>query len=510
MKKRNHFRILAASVVTIAAAGAALSLYPAPAIAAPRPGRVKQLAPTSIKNSSVRIHWKTVKNASGYQVSWRKISTAGKAGSWKQKKVAGKKKSSLTVKKLSANTRYQFRVRAVGRKNKTGKWSKIRLVRTSAKIRLTAPKVTAAHARGLTGYKLNWTPVSGASSYQIAIRRSSKKWDTHTVSASATSGTFSKDLASSASYSVRIRARFGKTYGPWSATAKFTTLSRAQIRRILIRFLDGKSQGSFQRPENIDWTNPGNDYSLKVFRLVLDHYGLGNNGKWYGYHIGDGSIVKMKKQYEVYDYLVDKLESVNNYTDANADANALIAKYDTQIQNEICNVDKTISQNQDIIDQALSDSTFLKIPDFITSMNRDRANSTNAKGAVPAVKIDYNMTADAIYNLAYVTQRIKDNESFPHCAYLIMGSQCLAFGYPDPFTGWYDEEKEQYDRGDRDYNDIGHYLNVIDSYTNVVGFAKSGSTSLLNGTHDESPEYAVTPEEFRAALRSEVYPQLGY
>ncbi len=47
----------------------------------------------------------------------------------------------------------------------------------------------------------------------------------------------------------------------------------------------------------------------------------------------------------------------------------------------------------------------------------------------------------------------------------------VAWGYPNPFDGWYDEEKAEYKKGERDVFKVGHYLNIIDNTYNTTGYA---------------------------------------
>lgn len=47
----------------------------------------------------------------------------------------------------------------------------------------------------------------------------------------------------------------------------------------------------------------------------------------------------------------------------------------------------------------------------------------------------------------------------------------IAWGYQDPFRGWYDFEKKKYDNGTRDMSVIGHYINLTDSTFKACGFA---------------------------------------
>lgn len=57
----------------------------------------------------------------------------------------------------------------------------------------------------------------------------------------------------------------------------------------------------------------------------------------------------------------------------------------------------------------------------------------------------------------------------------------IAWGYTDPFDGWYYEEKEIYDKNpDADFSDVGHYLNIIDPEYTVTGFAISQNGNQWN------------------------------
>lgn len=73
-------------------------------------------------------------------------------------------------------------------------------------------------------------------------------------------------------------------------------------------------------------------------------------------------------------------------------------------------------------------------------------------------------------------------------------SENAAWGYADPFTGWYTAEKKNYDAGKRDGTDVGHYTNIIGSHT-AAGLAYAnkgsfGSTSILElGTPSQGTQY---------------------
>ena len=49
----------------------------------------------------------------------------------------------------------------------------------------------------------------------------------------------------------------------------------------------------------------------------------------------------------------------------------------------------------------------------------------------------------------------------------------LAWSYSDPFKVWYDEEKKEYESGNTNYQEIGHYLNIINKSYTVTGYGYS-------------------------------------
>ncbi len=59
----------------------------------------------------------------------------------------------------------------------------------------------------------------------------------------------------------------------------------------------------------------------------------------------------------------------------------------------------------------------------------------------------------------------------------------LAWGYKDPFAGWYTEEKAEYDAGDTNFSNTGHYQNIVNGSYAVTGFAMNqyGSYGVTHG-----------------------------
>ena len=112
-----------------------------------------------------------------------------------------------------------------------------------------------------------------------------------------------------------------------------------------------------------------------------------------------------------------------------------------------------------------------------------------AEGLDP-LKVTDRMMAIAQSNLNWSDQYIRHSSQFD------VGEN-LAWGYDDPFVGWYDGEKE--DRG-------GHYKNIVNSQYQVTGFAvctadRNGSYSISHGQvfaySDEDTAYTVDEYEKR-------------
>lgn len=70
----------------------------------------------------------------------------------------------------------------------------------------------------------------------------------------------------------------------------------------------------------------------------------------------------------------------------------------------------------------------------------------------------------------------------------------LAWGYTDPFEGWYVEEKALYERtGNK--NRAGHYLNIIDASYETTGFAICTKRTVFNTTFGQVFSYAAQSGE---------------
>lgn len=192
---------------------------------ATKPGKVSSLKSTAQSASSIKLSWKKVSGASGYQV-YRYDSSAKK---WNKIAVLSSKVVQFTDKKLKSGTTQKYKVRAY-RKNGSsvsyGSYSGVVTAGTKPSQVLSFKAV----AKGKGAAKLSWKKVSGASGYQIYVYdRSRKKY----VKAAAISNgsTVSKTLRSlkkgtTYQYKVRAYRKIGNAvlYGKFSAVRKVRTL----------------------------------------------------------------------------------------------------------------------------------------------------------------------------------------------------------------------------------------------------------------------------------------------
>ncbi|MCI6638854.1 MAG: S-layer homology domain-containing protein [Lachnospiraceae bacterium] len=131
----------------------------------------------------------------------------------------------------------------------------------------------------------------------------------------------------------------------------------------------------------------------------------------------------------------------------------------------------------------------------------DECNGLRAKHGLSALKVtDYLMACEeADVNWS------KDN--IAHAKQFNMGEN-LAWGMPDPFSGWYDQEKAAYESGITDPNKIGHYLNIIDPSYGTTGFAITNLGSNPYGVtmgqafHWSGGSEAYTTKQYRDRIAS--------
>lgn len=170
---------------------------------------------------------------------------------------------------------------------------------------------------------------------------------------------------------------------------------------------------------------------------------------------------------------------------------------------------KTIWQQR--IESLSSPEALLKAMDMIDQVNERIARNDQPYGSKTIAKVNadmmlYSMISNALcMNMdAHSLVRTKDSGlSGPDAL-----SECQAFGYPSVdamVKGWYEEEKAEYDAGNRNFQEVGHYLIIrgAGGKDAVVGGSVSElGNGTVNFTDDNARLYAngMTTDEFRAQL----------
>ena len=195
--------------------------------------------------------------------------------------------------------------------------------------------------------------------------------------------------------------------------------------------------------------------------------------------------------------------------------------------------------NSKVYDEAVNSAVTIdnlnKAADFVTECNNLRA-----KHDAGALKINYRLMCFSAVSAAISASVVSSEGKYEHTTFMAMndgafdsvlgyglnGGENLAWGYADPFDGWYTKEKETYDKyvssGNypgldtmdgyeisqkytKEYYEIGHYLNIVDTDYNITGFARTTANVKCDqqcfgynysGIYGES----VAPAQFKREL----------
>lgn len=171
--------------------------------------KVAGIKASSRTASSITLTWTKVAGAKGYEVWMLK----GK----KWVKVGTTAKNSITVKKLKANTTYQFKIRAYDSAKVYGDFSAV------AKVATGLAKVTGVKAKTTkSSVTLSWKKVSGAKTYEV-YKLQGKKWK-KVGTAKKTTFTLKKGLKKNTTYKFKVRAvSKAKVAGDYSSIVKAKT-----------------------------------------------------------------------------------------------------------------------------------------------------------------------------------------------------------------------------------------------------------------------------------------------
>ncbi|MCB6993006.1 fibronectin type III domain-containing protein [bacterium 210820-DFI.6.37] len=182
-------------------------LMPVSTQAISKPTQVKSLKVTAQTTSSIKVSWKKVKNAKGYQI-YRSTSKNGKYS--KVKTIKSGKTVSWTNKSLKAGKKYYYKVRAYKtykKKGKTkylyGKYSTKKAVSTKIKLSKTSMTLTAGGSAKLTATSSTSVSWSTSNSKVARYNKSAGK----VIAVSAGSATITAKASSGASASCRVFVR---------------------------------------------------------------------------------------------------------------------------------------------------------------------------------------------------------------------------------------------------------------------------------------------------------------
>lgn len=212
-QKIKQFLTAVIACVTVAVVGMTM-LMPTETYAASKPGQVKSVKVASKSYNSLKITWKKVKGAKGYQV-YRATSKNGR-----YKKVKTTKSTTYTNSKLTTGKKYYYKIRAYkGRKK--GKFS----AKKSGTPRLTTTSVSA-QTQNTSLIRVSWNKVAGAKGYQVY--RSGGGGYTKVKTTSGTSY-LDSGLAAGHMYSYKVRSyrKVGKStkYSSYSSVRSARTKS---------------------------------------------------------------------------------------------------------------------------------------------------------------------------------------------------------------------------------------------------------------------------------------------
>ena len=186
------------------------------------PSKVKGLKAKKQTTTTVTLSWSKASGATGYEVY--KYNTSKK----KWEKVGSTTKTSYTVKKLKAGTKYKFKVRAyktVNKKKYYGSYSSE--LQTATKT--STPKITSV-TTGSKKANLKWKKVSGATGYEIYMATSKNgKYSKIKTITKASTGKYSKTkLKKNKKYYFKIRTY--KTVKGKKIYSSYSTVKSIKIK----------------------------------------------------------------------------------------------------------------------------------------------------------------------------------------------------------------------------------------------------------------------------------------
>jgi Secretion system C-terminal sorting domain/Fibronectin type III domain len=181
-----------------------------------------QIVAAPVLGTSATVSWATIAGAAYYEFRYKPASSSV----WIPGGTASSFETFKNYTGLTVNTLYDFEGRTFCPNGVSSAWGAIQFTTTAAPSGCELPAVLNPTATTTSGSILvSWTPVVGATLYELQYKQSSSSvWiNSGTVSAATTSELFS-GLLNNTSYDFQI-----KTYcstgviSPWSATSSYTT-----------------------------------------------------------------------------------------------------------------------------------------------------------------------------------------------------------------------------------------------------------------------------------------------
>lgn len=150
-------------------------------------------------------------------------------------------------------------------------------------------------------------------------------------------------------------------------------------------------------------------------------------------------------------------------------------------------------------DDATNLENMKKAVDLLPLTNQYRQKENNTEGTrLENLLVSSSLMAISQLNTNY------SRENYDHAPSFSVGEN-LAFGYLNPFEGWYEKEKAMFKAGITDMNKIGHYKNVVNPLCQYMGTARAKTKyygSVWGQVYDNDPSWyvkeAVSVEEYTA------------
>lgn len=184
----------------------------------PSCGTPTGLNATSITTNSATLNWASVSGATSYNVQWRPVGS----GAWSSNTTSA---TSIAISGLNAGTTYEFQVQAVCNGTPGSFTASANFTTTAAQSCGVPSGLFATDVAGTTA-TLNWSAVSGATSYNVRWRPSSG-FSAWTMSSTTATSMAIGGLSTRTSYEFQVQAVCGGTSGDYSGSAYFSTTSQA-------------------------------------------------------------------------------------------------------------------------------------------------------------------------------------------------------------------------------------------------------------------------------------------